>query len=833
MVLRRETLALLLCLGAGRVAWGQALEDARALHRAGEFPRALELYRAVVERTLGSDPEAAATAFNNICVIQTSLGSHEAALAACDRAIELRRRLDDRRRLARTLNNKAIVLQDMGRYRDAKAEFRKALRINQELGEELSEVLNFSNLGALAILEGHYGEALVRHARAAELLRRNESEDWARDQLGVALVNQGVVYERLGAPRRALEAYVEADPLVPLEAGEQRALLLVNLGVAYRDLGDPVRALELFDEGAAIFRDLGVSYGLSNALLNRGVVLARHLSRPDAAEESLRRALQIAEEHGELPEMILDLVSLGELFVDQRRFAEAQSMFERCRELAKEAGSSEGLWSSLAGLAWIRSLAGDTETAEEFFAAAIAEIDRVRGNIAESGLRTGYFGGKRSVFERAVTNRLKVRDANSAPDSYFVAQQAKARSLLDRLGHSEDGTDVGQPHSAADVQRSLGDGVLYEYFEANGELRLWRLDAHTVDARTLGPVGPIYDRVAWLYDQLRSGSEPDRFELANLAEDLGLSALPGANSLFFAPDGALKRLPFEVLEIGGKALIERAEVQYLPSGSSLVLLEEGRRRKNERMFLGIGDPRFDQTNLQLFGGSTNLGRLPNAVRELETASRGLGGDSLNLIGGEATETRVQREFESGAKVIHLAAHAVAQEGGAGGAAILLGSSSSDDGLLFPPEIAKAEIPAELVVLAACRTAASGDGVDALFTLTGSFLAAGASSVLATLWDVGDEETAAFMEQFYFELSRGRAPSEALQRTKIRFRLDPRWSHPAYWSGYVLSGSAGAIRLRPRPWERPLLVATTLLAILGLSFFLVGGRFPDSINPIKR
>jgi CHAT domain-containing protein len=135
-----------------------------------------------------------------------------------------------------------------------------------------------------------------------------------------------------------------------------------------------------------------------------------------------------------------------------------------------------------------------------------------------------------------------------------------------------------------------------------------------------------------------------------------------------------------------------------------------------------------------------------------------------------------------------------------GAAILLTASGDDDGLLSPKEIAALDDRSDLTVLAACRTAlGTGEEGQALASLTGSFLAAGSRSVLATLWDVGDAETAAFMEQLYFELGQGLPPAEALQAAKNRLRADSRWNRPSLWSGYVLIGEAPAVVPRRTVW----------------------------------
>jgi CHAT domain-containing protein len=152
----------------------------------------------------------------------------------------------------------------------------------------------------------------------------------------------------------------------------------------------------------------------------------------------------------------------------------------------------------------------------------------------------------------------------------------------------------------------------------------------------------------------------------------------------------------------------------------------------------------------------------------------------------------------GARVVHLATHAVIDERPGRGAAIVLTPGGEDDGLLVPEEIARLDDRADLTVLAACRTALGPEeGGGALASLTGSFLAAGSRGVVATLWDVGDEATAAFMAQFYWQLGEGSTPAEALRAAKRRLRADPRWNRPALWAAYVLVGDAPAVGAKRR------------------------------------
>jgi CHAT domain-containing protein len=206
----------------------------------------------------------------------------------------------------------------------------------------------------------------------------------------------------------------------------------------------------------------------------------------------------------------------------------------------------------------------------------------------------------------------------------------------------------------------------------------------------------------------------------------------------------------------------------------------------------------------LLAARFDLGPLPAAAAELERVTGALPGRHRVRLGRDATEAEFREAVAAGAQVVHLAAHTVVDERPGRGAAILLSPDGEDDGLLRPEEVAALPYRARLTVLAACRTALdpAEDG-RALSSLTGAFVAAGSGAVVATLWDVGDAATAAFMEQFYFELARGRAPAAALTRAKRRLAADPRWADPSLWAAYVLVGEA------PPPAPRPALPAAAI------------------------
>lgn len=769
----------------------QTLDEAIDLHMAGHLREALQAYRAVVAS--GAGPEETALAHNNACVLLMDLGDVRAALADCREALRLRRDQKEPFAIAESLNNLGLVLEALGRPGEAERSFREALALNRKLGSAEAEVINLGNLGALALSAGRYTQAMRLYTEAADRAARHKDEPWAAEQEEAARINQGVVLEKVGSYEEAIDLYKgllagtrQMDP-------RRRAALLVNAGVIYRNLGDPVSAADSFREAIDLYNGLGDLAGLSNAWLNLGLALHLNLARPEQAEDAYRQALRLAEESGDRTEEIQDLFYLGRLLLEQGRLDEAEEVFRRC--LAASEGSAEGRWSAREGLGRIAAARGDLPQALRHLETALDEIERVRAGLAQASWRAGYFGDKRSVYAAAVSVLWRLGDAERA---FHVAQRAKARDLLDALGANG---RPARPRQAAELRKLLGGETILEYFLGEDRLFAWSLRRNAFRMMDLGPKQPVLDAVARIHRDLAKGKEPQRQDVSLLSRVL-LTGLEDGQRLRIAPDGLLHYLPFEILEQKpGEPLVDRATVSYLPSAS--MLAQEPRKQQAAPLRLaGFG-----------------LAVLPNAEKELATISEILGGESRLFLGKQATEKAFRDAVTRGARVVHLATHTVVDERQGRGAAILLTPAGEEDGLLTPREIAGLQDRCDLTVLAACRTAlgASGEDGRALASLTGSFLAAGSPAVVATLWDVGDAATAAFMEQLYDQLNRGHPPAEALRRAKLRLRADPRWNRPALWSAYVLVGEAGPVVPSRKPWIIAAAVLVVLLLVLAARF----------------
>jgi CHAT domain-containing protein len=214
-------------------------------------------------------------------------------------------------------------------------------------------------------------------------------------------------------------------------------------------------------------------------------------------------------------------------------------------------------------------------------------------------------------------------------------------------------------------------------------------------------------------------------------------------------------------------------------------------------------------------GELALAPLPWARREARAIARTLGLDSRHVLeGSAATEHVLKAGSLGGFAVLHLAAHARADEAYPDRSAVFLAAGhATEDGWLQPREISRLDLRGRLVVLSACESAdgrvLSGEGP---LSLARAFFAAGASGVIATRWPLRDDDAAFMMERFYRALGSGADAGAALRRT--RHDAIDAGLPAAAWAGVALLGDGlrAPVRATTHPDRSPL--AVVLLVLVG-------------------
>jgi len=284
---------------------------------------------------------------------------------------------------------------------------------------------------------------------------------------------------------------------------------------------------------------------------------------------------------------------------------------------------------------------------------------------------------------------------------------------------------------------------------------------------------------------------PD-FTLANLPLELLLTQAPQKATY----------LPTDDHSYADAFLLHRHVFFYSPT-ANLLKATNGRARADGDVlvlanpFAGHHEP-SDKELLLRFRTGWSFDPLPFAEVEAERIRRVRKRTEI-LKRGSANESLFLQEA-SQHRILHFATHAFVDTTFDAFSGLILAASpdSADDGILMGYEISNLDLNCDLVVLSACETGRGklvhGEGV---LGLPRQFLAAGAGSVLMTLWKVDDKLTSELMPAFYENLfNRRRSKAEALTEAKLTLLKQPiqpngmHYQHPLFWAAFVLFGDPG-------------------------------------------
>jgi CHAT domain-containing protein len=413
------------------------------------------------------------------------------------------------------------------------------------------------------------------------------------------------------------------------------------------------------------------------------------------------------------PSRSLELEDAGALESMSRGWTYTEIYETLCSELAESQG----------GRAWVvgaTHLALDKALLEEIRAAeSAAESDPQR---ATQELRERYQDIKRRLSRLSEMNLYETERNAKWRELQSQLNEAESK-MAERVGLLEQmlrERNLTLPDIARGLppQSALVDLIQYRQYDFHTKTNQWKEPRYaayltfplardstnvSVERVDLGEAAPINECIAQFYQLLADKRiAPKRIEpvlqrLSELVYAPLARHLTNVSHLIICPDGQLSRVPFEMLRVGDRFLIEEQTISYVTSGREIVRLANPtspRSNVQSPKSLVMGAPDFDldlskagSASFQLAGSAgiparssadanqdalPLAGRMP-ALRSLSRDYRGitfkpllfaepearsvaklLGGDCVLRVGPEAREAELKAAVSP--RVLHLATH---------------------------------------------------------------------------------------------------------------------------------------------------------------------------------
>lgn len=669
----------------------------------------------------------------------------------------------------------------------------EAQQIFRELGDQYHVFLCSVNIAQADMLSGRLDDALDNLLRLRDTFEELSDVDAVRIEESI-----GDAYYRLNLFTEALSCYRNALSRKKAHGIELNvANCYLGLGACYAALGEPANATRYLKRAEKAYEKLNnrVWAGACISALAEVYISKNDLRNALTAGERAVKTLSKSGSDWHLANALLILA-----YAKFLKGFEADKEISRANGLVMRRGYRSLLWR----VYYLKALISGSKQRLKYFQEMFHVLLDERMLMTSLYSRAAFLRDKQEALCRYLDELLSgarletIRDARKVIsatrsatllDEILLATKAFSNEDMDRLRSLRDewnrvlrteisGTAITRrtlrnqemlamqrkwTENLRSLQRVLGGltvtgvskGIIYA--DTGGNIYVLK-DGHT---RKLPATSQkISELLRYLYFELLSpmtGGDSSREGVDSIVRVVRENLFPGEFLVSvedtICPDGILWRVPWSVLFDGKTEPILSLSPQFSSEGAFLKL------RKHPKVAIW----------------SYPMKELPYIEKELE---------ELKQIFPDAhccTDIEeVRKSLEAGSyDLLHIATHAYLNRENP-----MFSYLDFAGGKLTAAEIVKSPLQVELVTLSACETG----GLSAIIRtepdgFVRAFLAKGAASVIASLWDLDDRAASLFVAPYYRKLMEGNTILESLNNAKNS--VQKVMCHPYYWAPMTL------------------------------------------------
>lgn len=789
--------------------------------------------------------------FSDLGLLYATLGRFNSASQFTQQALEMREEKLGLKSFgyAASVNNRAVLYQDLAYYNEAEKDFDAAKGIVKELlgeGQEMSVVLN--NQAILYAEMGRNEEAIGNLKQATAILEKAQKKS-VNNQVGIQS-NLALLYQRTNKLTEAETIYLKLEKELgstnPYYAG-----VLNNLALLYVQMNKPDKVEDYLKRAATVYKTkFGEESPTYAKVIGDQGWYYRTRERYAEAEPLLLRSMEIREKTlgTDHPDYVRSREEVAILYWKNKQWDKAYSHYKIVMDKTidfinkyfppmSEAEKTKYWDVTFPRFQRYYNFAIDAsptmpKIVEDVFnyqTATKALLLNATSKVKTAILRSGnadlirdymtWLDQKESLARYFALSKEEIRDQKINLDSMVQSANRMEKSLSERSTDFSNGYTT-QPVSYETIRNALGDQeAVVEIIRVRGykqdftEESRYAVLAMTKTSTT--PTLAILDngnqletRYAKFYKNAIQQKAPDEYAYAQFWARIE-PIVGGKKTVYLSPDGVYNQINLNTLKnSSGAYLLNQYDLITIGNSKDLLALKSRKPVvKKDALLVGFPD----------YGGS-NVPPLPGTKVELDGVNKVLktaGYQVKQFMQKEATESALKSV--KAPALLHVATHGyfkqdadVASDDGtsmenaqanpllrsglllAGASGTLAGTNSvdltsNDNGVLTAYEAMNMNLDGtDLVILSACETGLGEvKAGEGVYGLQRAFLVAGANALIMSLWKVDDAATQQLMTSFVTNWIKTGNKQKAFKQAQIQ--LMTKFKDPYYWGAFVMMG----------------------------------------------
>lgn len=395
-----------------------------------------------------------AEALSSLGEINYAKGDLVKSLEDFKHALKLFTEIGDRRGQARVHLFKGYIAS-IGDSEKAFAQISEALNLFQTVADKSGEGLCFTTLGLYHSQKRRAEQAMEMHRQAGEIFRAIGD----RQSEAITLNALGQTYEFLNEYQMALESYKRALAILQNTGFvDIAAASIFKVARTYRLMGDFSQALVHYQECLKLSRAAKKWRTEALALNDVAVIYAKQGNRKKTVaqyQKILKLFAGISDRRGQAT----TLNNLGDALLRFKDNRGALRAFEEALPLSEGTGDPAVLVSTLSNLARANRALGNFDDALSYIEHSISKIEELRSNVTDPEFRTSFFAGVREQYSLLIDVLMQLDrirpNCDFAARAFSVNDNARARSLIDRIADSGADIPAGAPTELLEQRREL------------------------------------------------------------------------------------------------------------------------------------------------------------------------------------------------------------------------------------------------------------------------------------------------------------------------------------------------------------------------------------------
>ncbi|HET6528363.1 MAG TPA: tetratricopeptide repeat protein, partial [Balneolaceae bacterium] len=529
------------------------------------FDKALKNYkRSLIIRNQLNNATFLSAIYNKIAVAQGKLGNFNQSLIAYQKALEFSRKTGVPQSTAVTLNNIGLLYKDLGHYDRALEYYRQSLAITKETSGPSSIAVTTRNIAMVLWEQGKYEKASELYKRSLTLRKK------IGNPYDIAFsLNDLIRMELKSGNYRQARQY--AQELKAIGDSTNSNDILTDV---YTWLGEIEKRQEHFKQALPYLKKaFDYSHSLSSTdqiTPLKNLAKAYNQLHSDKAIVYGKKAVALIEENRSKAGAVSALKS--------GYFSRHSDFYIRLASWMLQYHQNEAEAFRFTELAKARSLSDQLAKASQNIEQHLPEEVRIKRNQMRRDLNKFYStldGTDDAEQRQAIKQKIRTAELQYAAyenDLYATYPVLKKLKLPDAL--SLERARALTDEETAVLEYAVTDKQLIMFLISQNEVRVEQFSIpgdQNLEAELSSRVSAF--RNAILAHASETVLQRRSSKLYNVLIKPFEDDLQKYNNLLIVPDGALAYLPFEALMQGGRYLIENYSVKYVPSMTSLTLLD--------------------------------------------------------------------------------------------------------------------------------------------------------------------------------------------------------------------------------------------------------------------